>query len=56
MDYKNVLQKKNVKFKVLITGNNSTKGADVIADFLKKNKNYNIVLGLQGKQTLKRLE
>lgn len=40
-----VLKKKNVRWTVLATGNNSIKGADVIAEALKANPDIRIILG-----------
>ncbi len=40
-----VLKKKNVRWIVVVTGNDSVKGAEVIADALKQNPDIRIVLG-----------
>ena len=40
-----VLKKKNARWTVIVTGNDSTKGADVVTEALKANPNTRIVLG-----------
>lgn len=40
-----VLKKKNVRWTVIVTGNDSVKGAEVIADALRENPDIRIVLG-----------
>ncbi len=40
-----VLKKKNVKWTVIIPGNDSVKGADVIADALKKHRDIKVIFG-----------
>jgi simple sugar transport system substrate-binding protein len=40
-----VLKKKNVRWTVIISGNDSVKGTSVIADVLKKHKNINVIFG-----------
>jgi simple sugar transport system substrate-binding protein len=41
----NVLKEKKVKWTVAVTGNDSAKGAEIVADLLKKNSDIRVVLG-----------